>query len=296
MFVDKRKILLGNIGSGTTIDISLGSNFFPVDNSELIENKFVKDEIQKSINPIIDYKKLTFKPSDSDVSWNLIDKFRIDLNFYTPESIAAGAPVHRGSGAEPGVYSDINFTFDDIFCRSSRFINSFIRLSFFDNPYSGRNQLLTTADVYTQVGRLQEDEFGFTLPIGECPISFILGDPVLQPEEVHEGFHIYWFQDLVDSAPNKEYEMYMTLQFNNAGNGRIYELAASRDINPDNITINDLEGEDGIFYLKVILKNDNGVYKYRFTPNTKQSQPPPGVNLIPPTPALPTLTFWQITP
>jgi len=56
MFVDRRKILLGDIGSGTTIDIALSSNFFPVDNSEIIENKFVKDEIEKSINPIVDYK------------------------------------------------------------------------------------------------------------------------------------------------------------------------------------------------------------------------------------------------
>ena len=62
MFVDKRKILIGNIGSGTTIDISLGSNFFPVDNSELIQDKFVKDEIEKSINPIVDYKKLYLNP------------------------------------------------------------------------------------------------------------------------------------------------------------------------------------------------------------------------------------------
>ena len=63
------------------------------------------------------------------------------------------------------------------------------------------------------------------------------------------------------------------------------------------LTINGLEGTDGIFYLKVILKNDNGVYKYRFTPNTKQSQLPPGVNLNPYPPGpLPTLTFWQITP
>ena len=108
---------------------------------------------------------------------------------------------------------------------------------------------------------------------------------------------MYWFQDLVDNAPNQEYEMYMTMQFNNAGNGRIYELAASNDIEPNNITINSLEGPNGIFYLKVILKNDNGVYKYKFTPNTKQLQPPNGVNLNPnPTGPLPTLTFWQITP
>ena len=298
MFVDKRKILLDSIGSGTTIDISLGSDFFPVDNSELIEDKFVKGEIEKVINPIVDYKKLTFKPSDSEESWNIIDKFRINLNFYTPDSVASGAPVHRGTGSVPGVYSDINFVFDDVFCRTSRFTNSFMRLSFFDKPYSGRNQLLSFADIYTQIGTLHENEYGFTLPIDECPISFILGDPVLQPNEVHEGFHMYWFQDLVDNAgSSQEYEMYMTLQFNNDSNGRIYELAASRDIDPNNLSINSLEGPDGIFYLKVILKNDNGVYKYRFEPNTKQSQSPPGVNLNPNPPGpLPTLTFWQITP
>ena len=60
MFVDRRKILLENIGSGTTIDITLKSNFFPVDNAELIEYKFVKDEIENSINPIVDYKKVIF--------------------------------------------------------------------------------------------------------------------------------------------------------------------------------------------------------------------------------------------
>jgi len=291
MFVDKRKILLDNIGSGTTIDIALGSDFFPVDNSELIEDKFVKAEIEKVINPIVDYKKIIFKPSDND--WDIIDKFRINLNFYTPDSIASGSPEHRGSGAQPGMYSDINFVFDDVFCRTSRFTNSFIRLSFFDKPYSGKNQLLSFADVYTQISTLQENEYGFTLPIDECPISFILGDPVLQPDEVHEGFHMYWFQDLVDDSPLKEYEMYMTLQFNNAGNGSVSELAASRDIEPNDITINSLEGPDGIFYLKVILKNHNGVYKYRFEPNTKQSQIPPGINL---NQQLPVLTFWQITP
>ena len=88
----------------------------------------------------------------------------------------------------------------------------------------------------------------------------------------------------------------MTLQFNNGVNGRIYELASSREIEPNNITINNIEGTDGIFYLKVVLKNDNGVYKYSFVPNDKQLQEPPGVLLNPPTPSLPTLTFWQITP
>jgi len=301
MIVDKRKILLGSLGTGTTIDIALGSDFFPVDNSELVQDKFVNDEIDKVINPIIDYKKIIFKPAriNSETGeWDLIDKFKINLNFYTPESIDYGSPQHRGIGAQPGVYSDLGFKFDDVFCKTSRFINSFARLSFFDNPYSGKNQLLTFVDIFTQVGPDQKNPYGFPEPIDSSKISLTVGDPVLQPEEIHEGFQMYWFQDLVDNSPNQEYEMYMTVQFNNAANGKIYELAPYKIINPDKILISDLEGTDGIFYLKVILKNDNGIYKYMFTPNITQSDislTPLGVELTPVGGTIPTLTFWQIT-
>ena len=112
MFVDKRKILIDNIGSGTTIDIALGSNFFPVDNSELIQVKFVDEEVEKSINPIVDYKKVIFKPARINPqtgSWELIELIKINLNFYTPSSIKSGSPIHRGTGAEPGVYEDLGF-------------------------------------------------------------------------------------------------------------------------------------------------------------------------------------------
>ncbi len=295
MFVDKRKILISSLGTGSTIDIALGSDFFPVDNSELIEDKFVKDEVEKSINPIVDYKKIIFKPARINPEtgeWILIDKFKINLNFFTPESIELGSPQHRGVGAIPGVYKDIGFTFDDVFCRTNRFKNSFIRLSFYDTPYSDKNELLSFVDVYTQVGTDQKNDYGFPEPIDFSKISFTLGDPVLQPDEVHEGFQIYWFQDLVDNAPNQEYEMYMTVQFNNAANGKIYELAPFKVIDPDKVLVSDIEGEDGIFYLKVILKNDNGVYKYMFTPNSIQSNIPTPIALDA---IIPTLTFWQFT-
>jgi len=294
MYVNKRKILISSLGTGSTINISLGTNFFPVDNAELIQTKFVDEEVDNSINPIIDYKKLIFKPTDNE--WNYINKFKINLNFYTPESIANGSPEHRGSGAEPGVYSDIGFTFDDLFCRTNRFINSFIRVSFFDTPVSGENNLLFFSDIYTQIGDDQKNSEGFPLPNNQSPVSFILGDPVLEPNEVHEGFHIYWFKDLVDNAPNKEYDVYMVTQFNNALNGKIYQMGASKDFNLNNIQLNTLDGEDGILYLKVRLKNDNGEYKYKFLPNDKQIAVPPGVNLNPSDGTIPTLTFWQITP
>ena len=166
----------------------------------------------------------------------------------------------------------------------------------YDKPYSGQNKLLSFYDVYTQVGKDQENSFGFPLAIGSCPITFTLGDPITKPDKVNEGFQIYWFKDLVDTAPNKEYDVYAVLQYNNAGNGKTYDMAASRDINPNNSTLSSLEGNGGLLYLKITLKNDNGVYKYMFKPNAKQIQLPPGVNLNPSSGGIPTLTFWQITP
>jgi hypothetical protein len=73
-------------------------------------------------------------------------------------------------------------------------------------------------------------------------------------------------------------------------------MGPSKSFDPQNIVLSELGGEDGILYLKVILKNHNGVYKYRFEPNTKQNDIPPGVILNPTNGGTPTLTFWQITP
>ena len=55
-----------------------------------------------------------------------------------------------------------------------------------------------------------------------------------------------------------------------------------------------INGEDGKLHLKVILKNDNGIYKYKFTPNNVQVPAAGGVNLNPTVPGPPFLTFWQI--
>ena len=296
--VNSKKILVSKLGaSGTTIDIPLSTNFFPVDNSELITHQFVEQEKEKVINQIVDNKKIIFRPADN--SWNIIEEFKINLNFFTPTSIQNGSPVyHNASNGSngAGVYSEIGFIYDDLFCRANRFIFSFMRLLFYDNPNSGDNRLLFFSDIYTQIGKDQQTPNGLPLPPDQSPISIRTADPLLQPEKSHEGYHIYWYPDLVDNAPNKEYEMYMTLIFNNASTGKSILMAPSKTLNPFNVQIGDLNGEEGKLHLKVILKNDNGVYKYRFVGNNQQlsSNGTGGVNLNPTVPGPSSLTFWQI--
>ena len=297
--VKTTKILVSKLdASGTTIDIPLSTTFFPVDNTEEIEHKFVEVEKEKSINTIVDNKKIIFRPAVGP-TWDIIDEFKINLNFFTPASIQNGGPLYHnannGSNG-PGVYSELGFIYDDLFCRANRFIYSFMRLIFYDNPNSGDNKLLFYSDIYTQIGKDQQYPSGLPRPPDESPISVRTGDPLLQPGLSHEGYHIYWYKDLVDSAPNQEYEVYMTLVFNNAATGKSMLMCPSKTLNPFDVQIGDLNGEDGKLHLKVILKNHNGVYKYKFVGNNQQlsSNGNGGVNLIPTLPGPSSLTFWQI--
>ena len=301
MNVNDFKIPLRDINiSGTSVNIPVMLSFTPVDNSELIETKFIKDEVNKTINPIIDHKKVRFFPADND--WILIEKLKINLNFYI-EITPSTTPLtyqytNQPSEDGPGYYGDIGFTYDDIFCRTDRVINSFLRLNFFDTNISSSNSLLFFNDIFTQIGPDQKNEFNLVLPVEQAPVSFYLGDSVLEPEMIHEGFYVYWYKDLVDEAPNQELEIYATAVYNNAANGETVGMYTVKTDDYTNVEAADINGPDGTNYLKVILKNDNGIYKYRFSGSTEQLVPTGGVDNNPTLSSndTPTITFWQIAP
>jgi len=307
MNVNKYKIPLRDINvSGTSVNIPISLSFTPVDNSELIETKFIEDEVIKSINPIVDYKKVRFLPADNN--WDLIRKLKINLNFfinyyenvppfgYDYSEYANINPPGYGYGA--GYYSDVGASFDDLFCRTRRVMNSFLRFNFFDSNISSENNFLFFNDIFTQIGVDQKNQFNFVLPAEESPINYYLGDSLLEPEMIHEGFYLYWFQDLVDNAPNKELEIYMTATYNNAINGQTVGLYTAQS-DPTNLPeAIDINGPNGLNYLKVILKNDNGIYKYRFSGGTDQIVTGGGGVDVNPTfnNDIPEITFWEIAP
>jgi hypothetical protein len=292
MIVNRVEIRYDKIGTGTSINIPLKLDFTPVDNSELVETKFVDDEIEKSINPIVDYKKVRFKPAKVVAGkWEIIDKFKLQNVFFITGSTT---PVYDGNNTTPSNYDTLDFTDADIFCRYNRLMRSFLSLQFYDSPYAPTNNLLFFSTIYTQILDDQKYDTGIALPAAEAPISYVIGDPILQPNTVHEGFHLYWYKDLVDNAPNQEYEMYMTALFNNANNSTQPNMY-SGPTDPTNYTnseLSDFSSPDGKLYLKVILKYDttDKQYKYTFAPNAQQT----GVNWNVTT-GIPTITFHQVS-
>ena len=63
MFVDRKKIRIETLTSAATIDIPIVIDAIPSDNTDLVKTRFVDNEVKKAINPIIDYKKVRFKPA-----------------------------------------------------------------------------------------------------------------------------------------------------------------------------------------------------------------------------------------
>ncbi len=83
MFVNRRKIRLDTLTTATTIDIPITIDAIPSDNTDLVKTRFVDEEVEKAINPIIDYKKVRFKPATvKNGVWTIVSEIKIKLEFF----------------------------------------------------------------------------------------------------------------------------------------------------------------------------------------------------------------------
>jgi hypothetical protein len=283
----KIKIRYDKTSENTAISIPLQLDFTPTDNSELVADKFINDEVNKAINPIVDFKKVRFKPAKvvSGV-WEVVPEFKLQNIFLDSNN------DYTSTSNVPSTYDVLGFIDDDLFCRTNRLMKSYMTLSFYNTNITPTNVLLSFSNIFTQISDDQKEDTGLTLPANTAPISYVIGDPLLKPTLDHEGFHLYWYKDLVDNAPNQEYVMYMTAEYNHAGYGWTIPMYTLPTADPEDIEIQDVYSTNSGLYLKVILKYDttDKTYKYTFEPMNNQT----GVEWN--TGSVPTLTFYQIIP
>ena len=295
MFVDRKKIRIDTLTSAATIDIPIVIDAIPSDNTDLVKTRFVDNEVKKAINPIIDYKKVRFKPAVvKNNVWTIVPEVKINLEFFNKGTI----PVYGG------FYNSLGFTSDDLFCRANRVMKSFLSLNYYKSTNPTDNLLLTTSNIYTQIGDDQKDVYGNVLKNNLCPISYEIGDPTLKPDMVHEGFHIYWYEELIKTSPNGEYVFYLSPTYQNADNGEVSIMTPVKtQLDSNNkalINTRDLGGDDGTQYLKVTLKYDQTDGKFKYTiSELNQSQlisKGGGIDWNTNTNGIPTLTLYQLQP
>jgi hypothetical protein len=219
--LNKVKINLSKLNSSvtaTTINIPINIDYQLVDQADLIEQVFIKKEIENSINPILDYEKVRFLPLDKFN--NQIDKIIYNLNF---------------SGSIN--YGQIGFTDDDIKFQTNSFLQSFLNLSFYDtdNPLNQRlisfitlYPELTSNDVLPDI-QSQISIYGHQVgipsqpkPANDIPLNFTLENPLFNPSGVAEGYHLYDYKDELKIGDSKY--LYMRATFNNAKTGKSTNL------------------------------------------------------------------------
>ena len=244
MFVNNYKINLSTLATGTTattINIPVSLEYQLVDQSELIENVFVNVEVEKAINPILDYEKVRFLPLDLN---NIhVDKITYNLNLLISGTTNLGAIN----------YASVGFSDDDITYERNNFKETFLNLSFYDTDNPLTQRLINNITVFSEIQdtdllpdiATQILAFGQVIgvpgqpkPAHMIPLSFVLSNPILNPRGFSEGYYLYDYKD--EYKINGFKYLYMRASFKNAKTGKSINLMVDNIPYPIDQLINKL--------------------------------------------------------
>ena len=132
----------GQTTTGATINLPLGTNFQLVDQDEIVQTKFVENEINKNINAVLDYDRVRFKPAlINSQSVSIIDNIIYNVHF-----------LNTNKQFNPYSYfGDIGFDNFDIKFRKKGFTKSFLRLSFYDTDVPTNQRLISFMTLYPKI-------------------------------------------------------------------------------------------------------------------------------------------------
>jgi len=246
----KYKIRISQLSGVTDTLIKIPVTLTPrtTDQAEIVDRVFVDVEVEKAINPILDYEKARFTPIFTGVTENtLVQNVKYNIKFLN----SSGFPT------SPSFYSDIGVTDDDLRYGKKRFENSFINLSFYDTDKATDQRLISYINIFSRLTGadlqdLSDPKPGLPKPASQVPISSSLSNPIRDPEGFAEGFYIYNYKDEVTAETPKE--LYMRARYNNAANGTTTNMMTEGIAYPIDDLVNKL------YTRYVLYRNTTGYY------------------------------------
>lgn len=154
------------------INIPLTLTHSEVGQDDTIDNHFVKQEVEKAINPIVDYEKNRFEPNQKD---KFIGRIDYDINL-----------LKDGAFPESTTLETIGFVDNDIKYRRNNFKKSFLNLMFFDSDVPTNQNYLGNITIFNRLSRF--DIQGISDPIKV--------EKEKEPEEVEVDKSDWLFGDL----------------------------------------------------------------------------------------------------
>lgn len=268
-----KRLLETNNGKEITLPLDLTTQ--NVDQHDIIQEKFINVEVDKSINPITDFEQVRLKPT-KDLTSPLANIIRT-INY----SIHV---LDENKNYIDASYGDVGFKEDDIKFRKNSFNNSFLRLNFYDSDDVNTQRLMSYIVIYPIVNKKffvannnsPRDAFfksngnngwGNINPVKNINLEFTVGDSLIDKSLDGEGFFIYHYKDEINDKTPKE--LFMSASFNNAKTGKILRLI-STDTKPKVDKLNTPTNNTALknnLYTKYLLKKDNTGFYYSIDAN-----------------------------
>lgn len=267
-----RRLLETNNGKEIMLPLDLTTQ--NVDQHDIIQEKFIDVEVNKSINPITDFEQVRFKPT-KDLTSPLANIIRtINYSIFV---------LDENKTYTDASYEDVGFKIDDIKFRKNSFNNSFLRLNFYDSDNRSIQRLMSYIVIYPIVNEKffvannsprdaffkpnDKKTWGDINPVKNINLEFTVGDSLIDKTLDGEGFFIYHYKDEINNKTPKE--LFMSASFNNAKTGKTLRLI-STDTKPPvdkiNISTNNTSLKNNT-YTKYLLKKDNTGFYYSIDTN-----------------------------
>lgn len=267
-----KRLLETNNGKEITLPLDLTTQ--NVDQHDIIQEKFINVEVDKSINPITDFEQVRLKPTKDLISplSNIIRTINYSIHI-----------LDENKNYTDASYGDVGFKEDDIKFRKNSFNNSFLRLNFYDSDDVNTQRLMSYIVIYPIVNKkffsssnTPRDAFfktngnngwGNINPVKNINLEFTVGDSLIDKSLDGEGFFIYHYKDEINDKTPKE--LFMSASFNNAKTGKILRLI-STDTKPKVDKLNTPTNNTALknnLYTKYLLKKDNTGFYYSIDAN-----------------------------
>jgi hypothetical protein len=250
MFVNKYTLNINGFNTGTTeqyITVPLGNQYQIVDNDELINRVFVTTEVENAVNKILDYDRVRYIPLTP--SNNIVSSITYDLSLL------------NANNQYSTNYGGVGYQYDDVKFRKNSFTKSFLRLSFYDSDDPMVQNLVGFTTLFSKLRTIDLESgsngmiAGIPKPINDIPINFTVNNPIINKRGFAEGFHIYYYRDILNIGESKY--LYMKANFNNAKTGKSINLMVKGSPQSVENLVHEL-------YTRIIITRTTTGYYYQF--------------------------------
>lgn len=253
-----------------TIPLGLDSN---VDYDGFISEgeleHILSDIVEKQVPGIIDMEKMKYKPTYFDgLNYSMVTSVTYTMHFlkrdsnfkplgaiWTEGERSRTSMFDSNSGNSGTYYKDIAFLDEDILYRKKKFTESFIRTSFYKTNDLIENSLYNFNTIFIDSG----EKYSEMMNNGVSHSNFTVTNE-FDMAKSSEGANIYMFSADKEEVKTSGKTIYMKVEFNHAGNGKILNFVRPKN---GKATIDNVKEYVESVFIPINLAY-NGEYVYFF--------------------------------